>query len=91
MTKKNYAMKKYLETLFDEKGIDRESHIEFENENGFNLIPYQCIIELICTQDIGIQNKVKIELTKLDLVNGDIKQYFKRIAEGMEIILARGI
>jgi len=80
---KNQTMKKYLEALFDEKGIDRESYIEFEDKNGFNIMPYQYVIEFICIQSFKIQNEIKNTLIRIDFVNGSIKDYFKYLAEGI--------
>ncbi len=80
----NKTMKKYLETLLDEKGIDRESFIEIDEADCFRLIPYQCIIEFICIQEIEVQNKIKKQLIKIDFINGDVKSYFNNIAEGID-------
>ena len=60
---------KWLDTLIEEKGIDLEQTFEFENDNGWNLMPYGVVVEAIKTTVGEEQRQIKNTLVKIDFAN----------------------
>ena len=77
----------WLDTMIDEKNLDRERVYTF----GDNYIPLECIIENIKMFDSDTKMKVKNTLIKIDYRNGDILHFFKYIGEKMAIPSFQGL
>ena len=81
---KNSAFKKWFQTFVDEKGIDLEATFSFENENGFNLMPYGVVVEAIAATESPAQQKaIKATIVKIDFFNGDVYHYFRYLGRAL--------
>jgi len=78
-------MKKYLEALIEEKGIEGMP-IEFENENGMNYMDLGVVVEFILNLPKTIQQKVRKQLVMIDFKNGDVMDFFIYMAKGMATV-----
>ena len=78
-------MRKYLETLIEEKGLDLEGTIiEVEGKDwGMNMIPLGCVVDFIMSSGKDNQMSVKNTLVKIDFHNGDVMHFFKHVASFM--------
>ena len=74
---------KWIDTLIEEKGIDLESTFEIETPDTWHLIPYGCVIEAIKAAPAHEQQGIKTTLVKIDFANGDIKHYFRHLAQAL--------
>lgn len=82
-------MKKYLNTLLNEKGISQERVLEVNGSSSFgactNFIPIFVIVDYISTLPIDIQNKVRNTFVKIDFHNGNVIDLLIHIAKGMAV------
>ena len=78
-------MKKFLETLLEEKGIDIETPIEIEGESGINFMEVGTVVEHILIAPKHEQTKIKDILVKIDFQNGDILHFIKHLARALVI------
>lgn len=76
-------MKKYLNNLLAEKGIDKEEILEVEGQSGVNFIPVGCVVEAILMAQKAEQEKIRKILVKIDFMNGDILHFFKHLSKAM--------
>jgi len=74
---------KWLDTFVAEKGIDLEATFEFDNDNGFNIMPYGVVVEAIKTTT-GIERAaIKTMIVKIDFANGDVLDFFRHLGRGL--------
>jgi hypothetical protein len=74
-------MRKYLETLIEEKGFDLDTELEVEGHIGLTC---EMLIDFICTPDMAAYHKsIRDTLVKIDFHNGDVFHYLKHLAAGM--------
>lgn len=78
-------MKKWLETLLDEKGIDRQTYLEVEGKSGLNIIPVQIVINAIAAAPASEKKAIKHNLVKIDFCNGDVLDYIRHLAQAIAI------
>ena len=79
-------MKKYLNTLLEEKGISQERVLEVNgSEWGTNFMPISVIVDFLSNLDKETQKKVKNTFVKIDFHNGDIVDFLNHIAKGIAI------
>lgn len=79
-------MRKYLNTLLEEKGISQERVLEVTgSEWGTNFMPISVIVDFLSNLDKETQNKVKNTFVKIDFHNGDIVDFLNHIAKGIAI------
>lgn len=76
-------MKKYLNNLLAEKGIDKEEILEVEGQSGVNFIPVGCVVEAILMAQKAEQEKIRKILVQIDFMNGDILHFFKHLSKAM--------
>lgn len=69
-------MEKYLLTLLNEKGIDLNDFFEI----GDHIIEYGVVVDAILSAPSHEQKTIKWNLLKLDVLNRDVRDYFKRLA-----------
>lgn len=74
---------KWLDTFISEKNIDLERTFEFENQNGFNLMPYGVVVEAIKTTSGTERAKIKDTIVKIDFANGDVLHFFRFLGKGL--------
>ena len=74
---------KWVDTFIEEKGIDLEETFEFENENGFNLMPYGVVVEAIKTTQGRERSQIKVTIVKIDFRNGDVRHFFRFLGQGL--------
>ncbi len=74
---------KWLDTFIAEKGIDLEATFQFDNDNGFNIMPYGVVVEAIKTTT-GIERaSIKTMIVKIDFANGDVLDFFRFLGRGL--------
>jgi len=79
-------MRKYLNTLLEEKGISQERVLEVTgSEWGTNFMPISVIVDFLSNLDKETQKKVKNTFVKIDFHNGDIVDFLNHIAKGIAI------
>ena len=76
---------RWLNTLVDEKGIDRDQILEVEGASGINLMPLSYVLDEIKWAPKHEQKSIQTRLVKIDFVNGDIVDYFKHLAQALAI------
>lgn len=75
-------MQKYLLTYLDEKGIDLDTAITVESENGTeNHMTVRTIVEFILGAPPGAQKKIMRKLILIDYLNGDVMEFLRYIAK----------
>jgi len=72
-------MKKYLETLITEKGVDLDQEIIIEGHFG---LTYEMLIDYIDGAK-EYHAQIKKTLVMIDFKNGDVFHYLNYLAEGM--------
>jgi len=78
-------MKTYLNNLLNEKGINRELHLDIEGNSGLNIIPLQIVVDAIINTNKEEQNQIKKTLVMIDFKNGDVMHYIKHLAQAIAI------
>ncbi len=73
----------WIDTFIAEKGIDLEQTFEFENENGWNLMPYGVVVEAIKTTVGQEQRQIRDTIVKIDFANGDVLHFFRHLGRGL--------
>ena len=72
----------WFNTFIEEKGLS-DLEIEFENENGFNIMPIGVIQEFLAYSINEIQQEVKDKLVRMDFCNMNIIHFLEYIARGI--------
>ena len=75
----------WLDTLIDEKGIDKEEEITVEGESGTNFMTVETVVEAIKATGTQEQGKIKDTLVMIDFKNGDIVHFFRHLAKAIAI------
>ncbi|AYQ57032.1 hypothetical protein MS2017_1342 [Bathymodiolus thermophilus thioautotrophic gill symbiont] len=78
-------MKKYLNNLIKEKGIDINTIFEIEGKTGVNLITLEVVIEHILIAAKKDQQAIKKTLVEIDFVNADVLDFFKHLAKSIAL------
>jgi hypothetical protein len=74
----------WLRTFIDEKGIDRETVLDVESENGTaNAIPVGCLLDAMEAAPAHEQHGIKSMIVKIDFMNGDVLHYFRHLARAI--------
>ena len=77
------TFEKWLDTFIAEKGIDLEATFQFDNDNGFNIMPYGVVIEAIKTTTGSERANIKNTIVKIDFANGDVLHFFRFLGRGL--------
>ena len=75
----------WLDTLVDEKGINKEDEIIVEGKEGTNFMTIETVIEAIKATGKHEQGKIKDTLVMIDFKNGDITHFFRHLAQAIAI------
>ena len=75
----------WINTLADEKGLDREHRFEVETEGfwGHHSIPLGVVIDAAISASPAEQAQIKDILVKIDFRNGDVMHFFAHLAKGL--------
>ena len=73
----------WIDTFLEEKGVDLDEHFEFDNQDGFNIMPYAYVVENLKTATPAIQNQVQTKLIQIDFQNGDVTHFLRYLGQGM--------
>ena len=74
-------MKRYLETLITEKGIDLDADIKLDGHIG---LTWQMLVDFISSPELKTHhNTIRETLVKIDFLNGDVFHYLRHLAEVM--------
>lgn len=76
---------KWLDTLVDEKGLDRDQTITAQGASGPNYIPLDCLLTAIKSASAREQAQIKTTLVKIDFRNGDVMHFFRHLANAIAI------
>ena len=77
---------KWIDTLVDEKGIDREERIEVEGPSGLNSIPVACLLDAMKQAPKSEQAGIKRMIVRIDFVAPGPKpilDYFRHLAQAI--------
>ncbi len=77
------TFEKWLDTFVAEKGIDLEATFQFDNDNGFNIMPYGVVVEAIKTTTGSERANIKNTIVKIDFANGDVLHFFRFLGRGL--------
>lgn len=76
----------WIDTFIEEKGIDRETFIDVESDNGtMNCIPVGCVVDQLKVEEQSTQAQAKNIIVKIDFQNGDVMDFFEFLAKKMAI------
>lgn len=73
----------WIDTLIEEKNIDLEEIFEFENQNGFNQMPYGVVIEAMKKAPEHEKRSIKDTIVKIDFANGDVKHFLRHLGNAL--------
>jgi hypothetical protein len=76
---------KWLDTLVSEKGIDTEQMFSVEGPTGTNWMCYRNVLDSIKNTSKGEQKKIKDMIVRIDFQNGDVKGYFRHLAQAIAL------
>lgn len=76
---------KWLETFVTEKGLDREERFEVTGASGVNSIPLGCIVDAMKSAPAHEQAAIKSMVVRIDFRNGDVRHYFRHLAQALAI------
>lgn len=72
-------MKKYLEDLITEKGVDLDTEVKIEGHYG---LTYQMLVDFI-VEAKEHHREIRNTLVKIDFHNGDVFHYLNYLTRGM--------
>ena len=75
----------WLDTLIEEKGIDLEQGFTVEGPSGENHMTYENVVFAIKGASANEQAGIKNMLVRIDFANGDIRHYFRHLAQAIAI------
>jgi hypothetical protein len=74
----------WLDTFIEEKGIDTEEYFSLTNSKGTShSMPYGVVIEHIKIASQEEKKKIKDIIVKIDFKNGDVKHFFRHLAQAL--------
>ena len=77
---------KWIDTLVAEKNIDLDEDFTVAGKvYGMNFFTYGVIVEAIKTASAEEKKAIKNMIVKIDFLNGDIKHYFRHLAQALAI------
>ena len=77
------TFKQWLDTLIDEKELNRNHIFKIEYEGTIHLMKFQALIESIIALPEKHQNKIKDKLVAINVRNGDYMHYLNYVAEAL--------
>jgi hypothetical protein len=75
----------WIDTLNTEKGIDMEQGFEVEGPSGANWMTYDIVVSAIKQANSNEQAGIKNTLVKIDFANGDIRHFYRHLAQAIAI------
>jgi hypothetical protein len=76
---------KWIDTLVEEKGYDREQVFQVEGKSGTNFIPLGVVVDTIKIAPLKEREAIKDVIVRLDFVNADVADYFRHLAQAIAI------
>lgn len=73
----------WISAFVSEKHIDVDATFEFNDKNGFNVMPYGFVIEATKSASPAEQAKIKATLQKIDFLNGDPCHFLRHLGQGL--------
>ena len=74
---------KWLETFIQEKGVDLEDSFTVQGPGGENHMQYIHVIAAIQGAPAHEQAGIKSMIVKIDFRNGDVRHYFRHLAQAI--------
>ena len=81
MKKTNFE--NWLNTFIEEKDFDLEMIFEVEGPSGMNIMPFWVVRDAILATTEQEQTAIKSTLIQIDFRNGDIRHYFRHLAQAI--------
>ena len=81
----DFMFNQWLDTLIEEKEINTEEQFQVQGQSGTNFMCYENVIEAIKSTSSNEQAGIKSVLVKIDFANGDIKHYFRHLAQAIAL------
>lgn len=76
---------KWLETFIGEKGLYMDDDMSVEGPSGLNMMTLETVYESMLSAPKKEQDAIKTMLVKIDFVNGDVRKYFRHLAQALAI------
>lgn len=77
--------KKWLTTLIDEKGIEKDHIFTVDGASGPNYIPLECLLEAMFAAPKHEQQGIKNMLVRIDFQNASVLDYLTHLARAIAI------
>lgn len=75
----------WLDTLIEEKNINLDEQFQVEGKSGTNYMQYYNVVEAIKKTSPQEQAGIKNTLVKIDFANGDIRHFFRHLAQAIAL------
>ena len=75
----------WINTLNAEKGIDMDERFDVEGPSGLNNMDYTTVVTAIKQANPAEQANIKTTLVKIDFANGDIRHFYRHLAQAIAI------
>ena len=75
----------WLDTFIQEKGINLDEQFEVEGAMGTNYMQYYNVVAEIKTAPKSEQDRIKDMIVAIDFANGDVKHFFRHLAQAIAI------
>lgn len=75
----------WLDTLINEKNINLSEQFEVQGPSGTNYMQYENVVETIKQASSQEKAGIKNMLVKIDFANGDIRHYFRHLAQAIAL------
>ena len=79
------AFTTWIDTFFQEKGIDTDAPIEVEGAFGTNYMRVQNVIDAIKGTSSREQQQIKTTFVKIDFANGDPLHFVRHLAQAIAV------
>lgn len=75
----------WLDTLIEEKGINLDEQFQVEGPSGTNYMQYYNVVEAIKSTSANEKKGIKDMIVRIDFANGDIRHYFRHLAQAIAL------
>jgi len=76
---------KWIDTFIEEKEIDPDEYMEIEGPSGLNMIPVSALVAAIKSAPASERASIKDVIVRIDFVNGDVRGYFRHLAQAIAL------
>jgi len=76
---------KWIDTFIEAKEIDPDEYMEIEGPSGLNMIPVSALVAAIESAPASERASIKDVIVRIDFVNGDVRGYFRHLAQAIAL------